>query len=143
MTFEDINAFKKDIRRRMEGAVEILHQEFGGLRTGIFLSGKFENPEIEGGLDVGEGASGQENEPGVVTKVPSTWNLDSKDYNIDAGIIIGFDYTFYKKVGMRLAYYHGIIDVLKGDIYLYNYVNRGLSFSLFYKFDSSKKYLSE
>ena len=34
MTFEDINAFKKDIRRRMEGAVEILHQEFGGLRTG-------------------------------------------------------------------------------------------------------------
>ena len=34
MTFEDINAAKKDIRRRMEGATEVLHQEFGGLRTG-------------------------------------------------------------------------------------------------------------
>jgi len=34
MTFEDRNAFREDIRRRMEGAVEILHQEFAGLRTG-------------------------------------------------------------------------------------------------------------
>ncbi len=34
MTFNDIDAAKKDIRRRMEGAVDVLHQEFGGLRTG-------------------------------------------------------------------------------------------------------------
>ena len=34
MTFTDFNAEKKDIQRRMEGAVEVLHQEFGGLRTG-------------------------------------------------------------------------------------------------------------
>ena len=34
MIFEDINAAKKDIRRRMEGATEVLYQEFGGLRTG-------------------------------------------------------------------------------------------------------------
>lgn len=34
MTFDGINAEKKDIARRMEGAVEVLHQEFGGLRTG-------------------------------------------------------------------------------------------------------------
>ena len=34
MIFEDINAAKKDIRRRMEGAAEVLHKEFGGLRTG-------------------------------------------------------------------------------------------------------------
>ena len=27
-------AVKKDIRRRMTGAVDVLHQEFGGLRTG-------------------------------------------------------------------------------------------------------------
>lgn len=30
----DINAAKKDVSRRMEGAVEVLHKEFGGLRTG-------------------------------------------------------------------------------------------------------------
>jgi len=30
----DIEARKKDIRRRMEGAVDVLHTEFGGLRTG-------------------------------------------------------------------------------------------------------------
>ncbi len=30
----DIEAIKKDITRRMEGAVEVLHKEFGGLRTG-------------------------------------------------------------------------------------------------------------
>jgi len=34
VTFNDIDAAKKDIRRRMEGAVDVLHQEFGGLRTG-------------------------------------------------------------------------------------------------------------
>jgi len=34
VTFNDIDAVKKDIHRRMEGAVEVLHQEFGGLRTG-------------------------------------------------------------------------------------------------------------
>ena len=28
------DAVKKDIRRRMAGAVDVLHQEFGGLRTG-------------------------------------------------------------------------------------------------------------
>ncbi|MGB0747760.1 MAG: ribosome recycling factor [Magnetospiraceae bacterium] len=28
------NASKKDLQRRMQGAVEVLHKEFGGLRTG-------------------------------------------------------------------------------------------------------------
>ena len=31
---DDFEAVKKDIRRRMVGAVDVLHQEFGGLRTG-------------------------------------------------------------------------------------------------------------
>lgn len=30
----DFQAQKKDIQRRMEGALEVLHREFGGLRTG-------------------------------------------------------------------------------------------------------------
>ncbi len=30
----DIETIKKDIARRMEGALEVLHKEFGGLRTG-------------------------------------------------------------------------------------------------------------
>ncbi len=30
----DIEAIKKDITRRMEGALHVLHKEFGGLRTG-------------------------------------------------------------------------------------------------------------
>ena len=30
----DIEAIKKDIKRRMEGALDVLHKEFGGLRTG-------------------------------------------------------------------------------------------------------------
>ncbi len=30
----DIEAIKKDIKRRMDGAVEVLHREFAGLRTG-------------------------------------------------------------------------------------------------------------
>lgn len=30
----DISAIKKETTRRMEGAVDVLHQEFGGLRTG-------------------------------------------------------------------------------------------------------------
>jgi len=34
MNETDISATKKDVTRRMEGAVEVLHQEFGGLRTG-------------------------------------------------------------------------------------------------------------
>jgi len=34
MSAIDINETKKDINRRMEGAVDVLHTEFGGLRTG-------------------------------------------------------------------------------------------------------------
>lgn len=34
MADTDFAAVKKDIRRRMEGAVDVLKQEFGGLRTG-------------------------------------------------------------------------------------------------------------
>ncbi len=34
MDTPDIEAIKKDIKRRMEGAVEVLHREFAGLRTG-------------------------------------------------------------------------------------------------------------
>lgn len=34
MDTPDIEARKKDIKRRMEGAVEVLHTEFAGLRTG-------------------------------------------------------------------------------------------------------------
>jgi len=30
----DVNAFKSDLKRRMDSAVEVLHKEFGGLRTG-------------------------------------------------------------------------------------------------------------
>ena len=30
----DINALKSDLERRMDGAIEVLHKEFGGLRTG-------------------------------------------------------------------------------------------------------------
>ena len=30
----DIEAIKKDITRRMEGALDVLLREFGGLRTG-------------------------------------------------------------------------------------------------------------
>ncbi|MCH7485974.1 MAG: ribosome recycling factor [Proteobacteria bacterium] len=34
MGAEDIEATKKDIKRRMEGALDVLHREFAGLRTG-------------------------------------------------------------------------------------------------------------
>ena len=30
----DVAGLKKDLARRMEGAVEVLHKEFTGLRTG-------------------------------------------------------------------------------------------------------------
>ena len=34
MVETDINAVKKDVSRRMEGALDVLQREFGGLRTG-------------------------------------------------------------------------------------------------------------
>ena len=34
MSLTNIADTKKDVTRRMEGALEVLHQEFGGLRTG-------------------------------------------------------------------------------------------------------------
>lgn len=34
MVETDINVVRKDIKRRMEGALEVLQREFGGLRTG-------------------------------------------------------------------------------------------------------------
>lgn len=34
MTEINIDSLKKDVSRRMDGAIEVLHREFGGLRTG-------------------------------------------------------------------------------------------------------------
>jgi ribosome recycling factor len=34
MAWNDIDSLKKDLERRMDGAVEVLHDEFAGLRTG-------------------------------------------------------------------------------------------------------------
>lgn len=34
MTVADFGSIKKDLERRMKGAIEVLHKEFGGLRTG-------------------------------------------------------------------------------------------------------------
>lgn len=34
MTEPDIKSMKADLERRMKGAIDVLHQEFGGLRTG-------------------------------------------------------------------------------------------------------------
>ena len=44
MEFETI---KKDIRRRMDGALEVLHQEFGGLRTGRAAASLLEPLTVE------------------------------------------------------------------------------------------------
>lgn len=38
----DIESIKKDVRRRMEGAVEVLHKEFAGLRSGRAAIGLLE-----------------------------------------------------------------------------------------------------
>ena len=34
MVGKSIDVIKKDTKRRMDGAVEVLHKEYGGLRTG-------------------------------------------------------------------------------------------------------------
>lgn len=44
MEFETI---KKDVRRRMEGALEVLYQEFGGLRTGRAAASLLEPLTVE------------------------------------------------------------------------------------------------
>ena len=43
----DFNAMNKDIRRRMEMAVEVLHKEFGGLRTGRAATSLLEPLTVE------------------------------------------------------------------------------------------------
>jgi ribosome recycling factor len=47
MNTNDINSIKKDVSRRMEGAIEVLHQEFGGLRTGRASTSLLEPLTIE------------------------------------------------------------------------------------------------
>jgi ribosome recycling factor len=42
MTALDIDTMNNDLQRRMEGAVQVLHQEFGGLRTGRAVTGLLE-----------------------------------------------------------------------------------------------------
>jgi ribosome recycling factor len=43
----EFEAIKKDIRRRMEGAAEVLHKEFGGLRTGRAAASLLEPLTVE------------------------------------------------------------------------------------------------
>ena len=44
----DFDAMNKDIRRRMEGAVDVLHKEFAGLRTGRASTSLLEPLTVEG-----------------------------------------------------------------------------------------------
>lgn len=43
----EFEATKKDIRRRMEGALDVLHKEFGGLRTGRAAASLLEPLTVE------------------------------------------------------------------------------------------------
>ncbi len=43
----DINALKRDVKRRMEGAQEVLHKEFSGLRTGRASTGLLESITVD------------------------------------------------------------------------------------------------
>jgi ribosome recycling factor len=43
----DINNLKKDVGRRMDGAIDVLHKEFGGLRTGRASTALLENVHVE------------------------------------------------------------------------------------------------
>ncbi len=43
----DIEAAKKDIKRRMEGALEVLHSEFSGLRTGRASTSLLDHISVE------------------------------------------------------------------------------------------------
>ena len=47
MSLTKITDIKKDVTRRMEGALEVLHQEFGGLRTGRASASLLEPVMIE------------------------------------------------------------------------------------------------
>lgn len=47
VTATNINTLKKDIRRRMEGAVEVLAREFAGLRSGRANTGLLEPVTVE------------------------------------------------------------------------------------------------
>ncbi len=43
----DINALKRDVKRRMEGAQDVLHKEFSGLRTGRASTGLLESIAVD------------------------------------------------------------------------------------------------
>lgn len=43
----DISELKTDTKRRMEGAIEVLHKEFGGLRTGRASTGLLDPVQVE------------------------------------------------------------------------------------------------
>lgn len=43
----DLNNLKKDVTRRMDGALDVLHKEFGGLRTGRASTGLLESVHVE------------------------------------------------------------------------------------------------
>lgn len=43
----DISELKTDTKRRMEGAIEVLHKEFGGLRTGRATTGLLDPVQVE------------------------------------------------------------------------------------------------
>jgi ribosome recycling factor len=47
MTFTDFNSAKKDIRHRMERAVDVLHDEFAGLRSGRAATSLLEPISVE------------------------------------------------------------------------------------------------
>ena len=80
---------------------------FGGLQTGFFLSG---SSEVE----------------------DESIDLESDDFGLDYGLLLGVDYMLNTNMGIRASYYLGLADVLKDADSDLNLKNRGIGISLLY-----------
>ena len=80
---------------------------FGGLQTGFFLSG---SSEVE----------------------DESIDLESDDFGLDYGLLLGVDYMLNTNMGIRASYYLGLADVIKDADSDLNLKNRGIGISLLY-----------
>jgi opacity protein-like surface antigen len=121
------------VQRGAKMEMSFLGETFTGSDTynyltayGIYPYAIKEGISAFGGLQLGKAIGGTSEFDG------DSETLNSDDFALDYGLLIGLDYMINTKMGVRASYYLGLADVIKDVDSDFNFKNTGIGLALLY-----------
>ena len=119
---------------------EVFNYVAGHIFYPVIINNKI---KIFGGVNVGYAISGTSLTNLNFTEFNSSRSdeitLDSKDFNLDAGLRFGLDYMFNEKIGVRASYFAGGFNVRKTLDDSLNFKNNSFELSAIYNLKELRK----